>query len=241
MAFIGDGRLLLSEGMEPDPGASEIPNLVLLDASVPEASSAKSRDVRFVCDPRRRGMSVKVMAEEAGWSDPSGVIGQDVPFYPDPSQRVIALMFHGADAPDKAQSICVVRPATLLRLAREQGGGVVEWDAWEKFAVTLDMDEVSRPRSSTKFSISGSRFVMVDTNETEGWAKIRMYDLSHWSRQHPCARRLYGGGKPDGKKVQCRLTEAILELPEDMCSVRHAVMVQDSVVFFSVSLPVRCV
>ena len=228
MAFIGDGRLLLSEGMESDPAASEIPNLVLLDVSDPAASSAKSEDVRFLCDPRYLGMSVKVIAEEAGWSDPAEVIGQDVPFYPDPSQRVLALVFQDVD--DKIQGICVVRSETLLKLAKEQGKGVIEWDVWEGFTVRLDTDQVSGPRSLSKYSISGSRFVMVDTNETKGWAKIRMYDLSHWSRQHPsCAR------KPDGEKVQCMVTEASLELPEDTRSICHAAMVQDSVVFFSVS------
>jgi len=77
MAFIGDDHLLLSEGLVRNPDAFEIPGLVLLDTSVSAVSSAIPSDVRFVCDPRYRGLRVRVVAEDAGWSDPSGAIGRD--------------------------------------------------------------------------------------------------------------------------------------------------------------------
>ena len=69
--------------------------------------------VRFLCDPRYRDICVRVLAEEVGHSDFSGVIGGDVPFYPDPSQRVLALLIYmKEDALGKAQGICVVRSET---------------------------------------------------------------------------------------------------------------------------------
>ena len=104
MAFTGNKRLLPSEGMLPNPNTFEILSLVPLDTPVPEVSSVIPDDVRFVFDPRYRGLRVRVVAEDAGWSDASGVIGQGAPFHPDPSRRVLALEFQlGAGAPTKAQ------------------------------------------------------------------------------------------------------------------------------------------
>ena len=216
------------------------PNLVLLDVSTLTDSPAVPRQVRFVCDPRYRGMRVRVMAEGAGYSDFSGVIGQDVPFYPDPSQRVLALLFYlEGGGSGMARGICVVHSETLLRLAEEIGEGVVEWDMWGKFTVAPDTDQVPGADPYTRYSVSGSRFMRVDSNETEKWAKIRVYDLSHWSRQHPDAG-LDRGEELGEKWVRCKLTEAVLELPESMWSVCHAGMLQDSIVFFSVGLLALC-
>ena len=141
----------------------------------------------------------------------------------------------GAGESFKAQGYCLVYSETLVSLARDQGGGVVEWDAWEKFTISPDIDELSAFRM---YSVSGSRFVMVDINEVGRWAKIRVYDLTHWSRQQPGAG-LGGGAKTDGKKVSRYVTETVLELPDGMWSICHAPMVQDSMVFFHVSPPAR--
>ena len=143
------------------------PSLVLLDVSITTDSSAVSRQVRFVCDPRYRHMGVRVAAEGAGHSDFSGTMKQDVSFYPDPSQRLFALLFYlGRDAWDRVRGICVVRSETLLRLAREVGDGVVGWDMWGKFTITPDMDDVSTDLY-TNYSVSGSRFVRIDADERE--------------------------------------------------------------------------
>ena len=72
----------------------EASNLVLLDTSILTDSPAVPRRVRFVCDPRYRSIRVKVIAESAGYSNFSGVMGQDIPFYPDSSQRVLTLLFY---------------------------------------------------------------------------------------------------------------------------------------------------
>ena len=148
----------------------EAPDLILLDTSILVDFPPVPCQVRFLCDPRYRDMCVRVLAEEVGHGDFSGVIGGDVPFYPDPSQRVLALLFcMKGDALGKAQGICVVRSETFLRLAEEIGEGVVGWDIWGKFAVAPDLDEV--PGSN------------------------RVYDLSHWSRQYPDTELPDGGAR----------------------------------------------
>ena len=43
-----------------------------------------------------------------------------------------------------------------------------------------------------------------------------------------------GGGGLDGKRVRCRLTGGILDLPESAWYICQAAMLQDSLVFFSV-------
>ena len=231
MAFIGVDRLLFAE---------ETPNLVLLGTPILTGSLAVPRQVRFVCDPRYRGMRVRVMAESAGYSDFSGVIGQDVLFYPDPSQRVLALLFYlEGDVSNKAWGACVVHSETLLRLAEEIGEGIVEWDTWRKFTVAPDMDKVPGADSYTRYSVSGSRFMRVDNSEAEEWANIRVYDLSHWSRQHPDTG-LDRGEEAGEKWVRCTLTEEVLELPESVWDVGHVAMLQDSIVFFSVSPSALC-
>ena len=240
MAFVGDNHLLVAEDVWPNSDEDEAPNLVLLDASVSADSPATSREVRFVCDPRYCGMRTKIIADVVRSGDPSGVLEQDVPLYPDPSQRVIVLLFYWrSNYSGKAQGICVVRSETLLRLARERVEGVVEWEAWEKFTVAPEPDEVSDANSYTQYSVSGSRFVKVDTNETEKWVKIRAYDLSHWSRQYPNAELDEDGGS-DEREVGCRFTQAVLEMPESMGKIFHAAMLHDSIVFFSVRPSTPC-
>ena len=232
MAFIGSDSLLAAEHRWIYPGVEEAPNLVLLDVSSSAGPPTRPREVRFVCGPHHRGMPVRIITEVAGSGDSSGMLEQDVPFYPDPSQRVLALLFfRGFDCSGGAQEIRVVRSEILLRLAREQREGIVEWDVWEEFTVTLDTYELPGTNPHAKYSVSGSRLVVVDTGGR--WGKIGVYDLSHWSRQYPDTR-LDEGGVSDERKDQFRLTKTHFELPERVVQVHHAVMVQDSMVFFSV-------
>lgn len=138
MAFIGDDRPLVigqMGGRSRGHVVEGVPNLIPMDTSTLTDSLAVPLEVRFVCNPRYRGMHVKVMAEEAAyllfylWGDPSG----------------------------RVQGIFLVRSETLLRLARERGGGTVEWDTWGKFTVALDTNEVPGADSHTKYWVSGSK------------------------------------------------------------------------------------
>jgi hypothetical protein len=81
-----------------------------------------------------------------------------------------------------ARGICVAHSETLLRLAREKGEGLVEWDRWRRFTAAPDTDEVPGADPYEKYSVSGSRFMRIDIGRRERWALIRVYDLSHWTR-----------------------------------------------------------
>ena len=241
MAYIGGDHLLITENKRTDHVWScfyeeEVPNLVLLEAWSSAGPPAAPREVRFVCGPRYRGMRVKVIAEVVGPGDPSGVVERDMPLYSDPSRRVFVLLFYPRSTIlGGIQGALVVHSETFIRLAREQNEGVVEWDAWEKFTVALGADKVSDGvDQDTKYSVSGSRLVVVDAKEAEGRAKVRVYDLSHWSRQHPDTR-VDGGGGLGGGNVRCWLSQTFLTMPDDTGSIRYATMVHDSMVFFRVS------
>lgn len=232
MAFIGEDRLLVDEDLDME-GITR--KLVLFDMSGMGESIGTVGEVRFVCDPRYHSTRVGVMAEGAGYSDFSQVIGQGVPFYPDPSRRVLALIFSCPESIHyKVLGVCVVHSETILRLAGEAGEGVIEWDAWRKYTIAPDTDDVPGVVGSPKYSVSGSRFVRVYTNEAEKWAKVKSYDLSHWSRQQPDLG-------PDGcggvDKMRFRLIEGFIALPQSVWKVCDAVVLQDSLVLFSVSSP----
>ena len=139
----------------------------------------------------------------------------------------------GFDYSGENQEVRIVHSETLLRLAGEQGEGVVEWDAWEEFTVALDADKLPGTNLHTMYSVSGSRLVVVETGGMGRWAKIGLYDLSHWSRRHPDTKLDEGGGS-DERNGRFQLTQAVFELPENVVQVQHAAMVQDSMVFFSV-------
>ena len=67
------------------------------------------------------------MADEAVYGEFPEVVGPEVLFYPDPSQRVAAFLFYSReDGFRKVQGIYLVHSETLFRLARETGGGAVE-------------------------------------------------------------------------------------------------------------------
>ena len=233
MAFIGEDRLLVAEDLEGPHQAGTASKLVLLDVSGMVEPLAAVREVRFVCNPRYCGTRVRLMAEGAGHGDFSQVIGPDLPFHPDPSRRVLVLTFSPrGGAYGAVLGICVVHSETMLRLAREKGEGVVEWDVWGKYTVAPDTGDVPGADGFPRYSVSGSRFARVYVNETEKWAKVRLYDLSHWS-----LRQLDVGldeCEESNKKVGFRLIEGVLELPQSMWNICHAAMLQDSLIFFSV-------
>ena len=80
----------------------------------------------------------------------------------------------------------------------------------------------------------------IDTNfgAVKG-AKVNIIDLSHWSRQQPDMRRERCGLEPG--KVGYKLIEGVLDLPQlIMSSICKAVMLQDSLVFFSAGIPTLC-
>lgn len=123
MAFIGEDVLLLAVELRGGLYRRHITHkLVLSGVQVLEGSPETVWEATFACDPGYRSQWVSIVVEAAGHSDFPEAIGHDGPFYPDPSQRVVALVFHPRwGLANKAQSSCVVRSETLLRLGRERG------------------------------------------------------------------------------------------------------------------------
>ena len=235
--FIGDNCLLIAQDLGSSGRKCEAAlKLLLLDPSVKRDSPATPPEVTLLCDPRFRGGWARVLAEEGSYNSFSEGMGPHIPFHPDPSQRVLALMFlvHG-NLFGRVQSICVVQSETLLRLARERGEGVIEWDAWGKYTIAPEMDDVPGSTGFPIYSISGSRFVRVDTATTREWVKVRMYDLSHWARQQSEAGAEWYG--ESGRKVKCRRIEGVFDSPRDTWKIIYASISQDGLVFLGVGAP----
>lgn len=232
MAFIGADCLLVAEQGGNTYQGEVTPRLVLLDVRTLEGSHVAPREVTFVCDPYYHGARVRMITEEAGHSDFPEVMGRDAPFYPDPSRRAIALVFCPIrDALGKAQGVCVVHSETLLSLGRAVGEGDIDWDVWGKYTAAPDMCDVPGAEGFPQYSVSGSRFVRVDYNGIEMWAKVRVYVLSHLCSRQP---EVGLGGCEEPERMCCRLIERVLDLPRSMWNICNAAMLQDSLVFFSV-------
>lgn len=130
--------------------------LVLLGVQVLEGSPESVWEATFACDPGYRSQWVSIVVEVAGHSDFPEAIGHGGPFYPDPSQRVVALVFHPRwGLANKAQRGCVVRSETLLRLGREKGGGDIKWDEWGKYTIVQDMADDQSAEDGPSYSVSG--------------------------------------------------------------------------------------
>jgi len=64
---------------------------------------------------------------EAGGQEPSSQNTLNTLFYPDPSQRILALCL------DIQEDFSVMKVETLLRLAGERAGGEIQWREWSPY------------------------------------------------------------------------------------------------------------
>ena len=60
------------------------------------------------------------------------------PFYPEPSQRILAL----STEPQKEFSI--MRVETLLRFARERAGKEIRWEDWKRYLIGIVLQKAPR-------------------------------------------------------------------------------------------------
>ncbi|KAF9791929.1 hypothetical protein BJ322DRAFT_3349 [Thelephora terrestris] len=136
MAFIGADCLLVADSlfMEDDTR-----RLVLFDMSGMEETPAAVRGVTFMYDPRYQNTQVRPVAEGAGHSDYSQAIGEDFPFYPDPSRRIFGLVFEPIGQDWIALGLFLVHSEAFIGLARKTGEGIIAWDAWEEYTIAADM------------------------------------------------------------------------------------------------------
>lgn len=123
-----------------------------------------------MCNPRYHGIHVRVVAGAAGYSDLSQLIGQDVPFLPDPSQRVLVLIFdsRGSVYYDML-GVCAVHSETILRLPEENGEGAIEWEVWREYTIAPNKGDFASANELPKYLVSGGRFVKVYPMKPRSW------------------------------------------------------------------------
>jgi len=114
-----------------------------------------------------RGFGAAFLYLEAGGYEPSYDEVSFAPFYPDASQRVLAIEFHGRG------TICVVKTEVLLKLAREQGATDIEWGQWKAHAFE------ARPGDLVVRWVSGHRlFCVCPSGSGNEATRIDVYDFS---------------------------------------------------------------
>ena len=145
------------------------PRLVLLNTE-PTGGGTAPIQTTFHFDPREHPhLEVAYLCVEPGGHEPSPEEGLFAPFYPDASQRVLAVHLRGCE------SILVLKTEELLRLARERGGAALEWEQWRVRGIEVwprDADVVD-------LWVSGPRlfFIARDTfGADEIWMDV--YDFS---------------------------------------------------------------
>ena len=112
------------------------------------------------------GLGAAFLHLESGGYEPSHDEVSFAPFYPDASQRVLAIEFCARG------TICVVKTEVLLKLAREQGGTDIEWGQWKAHAFEV------RPGNLVARWVSGHRLFCVSPSGSGGEAtRIDVYDF----------------------------------------------------------------
>jgi len=122
----------------------------------------------FGLDPLKYpGFGAASLHLESGGYEPSYDKVSFAPFYPDASQRVLAIDFCGCE------TICVVKTEVLLKLAQEQGVTDIEWGQWKAHAFDV------RPGYLVVRWVSGHRLFCVSPSGSGGEAtRIEVYDFS---------------------------------------------------------------
>ena len=156
---------------------------------------------------------------EQGGHKPSPEESLLAPFFPDPSQRILAVELHNRG------SVFVIKTEVLLKLAQEWGGGVLEWEQWRTHGIEV------RPGDVSNIWISGPRLFCMTGPER---SQMDVYDFS----PQASARHLKTTIDKDGM-VQRIMLPSIrkLQLPWDIQDpwVHSASCGHDSIVFLMVN------
>ena len=107
---------------------------------------------------------------ETGGYKPSPQDLLAAPFYPDPSQRILALSVEPRNA------FYVMKVETLLRIARERAGGVVQWEEWKPSLIETARGNHSRTYRRGHW-VSGFRLFSTSSVSSEG-SDLRVHDFS---------------------------------------------------------------
>jgi hypothetical protein len=114
--------------------------LVLLNTEQVTKDDTAPARTTFRFDPREPAHSEVVYLDFGlGGHEPSHEEASFAPFYPDPTQRVLAVRFRDG------QSLVVVKIEALLRLAKERGCVDLRWREWKSCFVGVKYENPCRP------------------------------------------------------------------------------------------------
>ena len=159
---------------------------------------------------------------EAGGYKPSLQDVLHAPFYPDPSQRILALSLH------PRKGFLVMRVETLLRLAREQAGGEIGWEEWNPYLIEASLGSSLYRSRYVQCWVSGCRLFRVSILQVARGCSLHVYDFS----AHARTKLLQPGD--NGRQVM-HPTVTAYRLPWSTIDICDASFGHDSVVFQVVS------
>ena len=204
------------------PGSRSSAQLHVFDTECRKTAEPTCTSFSF---PNNSGSGTHSLFSEPCSHSPSPDELMAAPFYPDPSQRILAFDLGGA-------KLFVVNTEFLLELARKWQGLCVEWcEEW-----CTSMVSVQRSNISHHIWVSGCRlFRIVEVDGEPSY--LQVYDFSPRSR----AKNLNGpDGMSGGERKRCVSSGVGLYwLPWNLLEVRGASLTvgHDSMVFFVVSFP----
>jgi hypothetical protein len=120
----------------------------------------------FFDDDEREDLAMMGLISDLGGHEPSYTDDLFAPFYPDPSQRVLAIDFISYDG------VAVMKEETLLSLVQERKGEVLRWGEWGELVTW-----VLPGRHPDGLWVSGPRLRCVYSTDS-GEPLMETYDFS---------------------------------------------------------------
>ena len=108
------------------------------------------------------------------------------PFYPDPTQRIIALDTHSRP------QFLVLRVETLLKLVKDRGGTDIGWEEWKNHAVIPTRSPRSSPACRGIY-VSGCRLFFNYFTSSGPYCRMEAFDSSMQGRTKRLSERTIGG------------------------------------------------
>ena len=145
------------------------------------------------------------------------------PFYPDSSQRIVAL------SPSHINTRYVIKTELLLELARRWTNRDIEWDEWRTHMIEVAVGDHER------MWITGCRLFFITPGDAQspGKAYLQMYDFSHRGRAKSLNTPAAGENGGVRRMSQC---SAKRELPWDALDICCSTVGHDSIAFCVVSI-----
>ena len=189
--------------------------LLLLDTE--QVSSGMPVQTWFHAPMAYRGWSWVI---EAGGHKPSPQDILTAPFYPDPSQRILAFSLGSGNG------MSVMKVETLLRLSRERTGGKVQWKEWKPYLLETFLEREPH-ESDVRSWVSGFRLFRLPA-ALDDTCDLYVYDFSARGRMSSLRQ-------PAGNDRQVRMYPSVRRCWKDinMCDTNVG---HDSVVFLTVSV-----